>query len=72
MRLCDPCVRVEDGFGGFLDLREKVFYFTILRGGLTPAGQVFISHKNSEKTKRISKNVVYDSTHRIESQQKCI
>jgi len=31
------------GFGGFLDLCEKVFFLNAMHGGcLTPAGQVFI------------------------------
>jgi hypothetical protein len=33
MGLLGPCVRVGEGFGGFLGLREGFFYFAVLRGG---------------------------------------
>jgi hypothetical protein len=36
------CVWVGQGFGGFLDLREKVFFLLKCPGAvLPPAGQVF-------------------------------
>jgi hypothetical protein len=45
MGLRGPCVRVGEGFGGFLGLREKVFfYFAIPKGAvLPPAGRVFLN-----------------------------
>jgi hypothetical protein len=43
MGLRGPCVRVGEGFGGSLGLREKVFsYFAILRDGLTPLQAAFL------------------------------
>ena len=37
------CVRMGQGFGGFLDLREKVFFLNAMPGGcLTPRRSSFI------------------------------
>jgi hypothetical protein len=33
MGLCGPCVRVGEGFGGFHDLPEKVFFYFAMPQG---------------------------------------
>jgi hypothetical protein len=41
MALCGPCVRVGEGFGGFLGLREKVFLILCRGDGLSPCRSSF-------------------------------
>jgi hypothetical protein len=41
MGLRGPCVRVGEGFGGFLDLHEVLFYFAIPQGAILPPAVFF-------------------------------